>query len=352
MNDALVIPFDDDDRSATVRSLMRQTGIARFMAVEGVTEVKVNRPGEIATETKDGWERHEVPECTLARMQKLANALVIFDKKGQISAQDPIKPITLPDGERGQVLVPPAIEPGTVSLTIRIPSDKRFTIDQLHDFGSFEGYRDVSPNLDVPSDIVLKEFELDMLEAKRTRDTTRFFQLAIDNRLNMMLIGGTGSGKTTVMKALADMVPHDTCVGTIEDVHELTLPYHWNHVHMFYSDALPAREIVRSSLRMKFDRVYLAELRGDEAWDYLSLLNTGHQGGLTTVHANDCISAFPRVATLIKQSPVGLNLDWNFVLNEVRRTIDVVLFMEKGSKRMTELYFDPVEKWKMQRGRA
>jgi len=103
---------------------------------------------------------------------------------------------------------------------------------------------------------------------------------------------------------------------------------------------------------MKFDRVYLSELRGDEAWDYLTLLNTGHEGGMSTVHANNCIAALTRIATLVKQSPVGLTLDWNYLLGEVKRTIDVVAFMDKKTKRMTQLYFDPVGKWKLLRGLA
>ena len=108
-----------------------------------------------------------------------------------------------------------------------------------------------------------------------------------------MLAGGTGSGKTTLNKALSDLVPADERIGTIEDTPELSLPKHPNRVHMFFSDTLPAKELVKSTLRMKFDRVFLAELRGDETWDYLTLLNTGTPGGITTVHCND--SAFGTV---------------------------------------------------------
>ncbi|KWE97914.1 MULTISPECIES: P-type DNA transfer ATPase VirB11 [Burkholderia cepacia complex] len=352
MSETNVVAIDDMDRSQTVRSLLRQCGIGAFLAAEGVTEVAVNRAGEIAVEGRNGWERHDAPDCSLERLKKLANALVVFDKKGQISAKEPIKPVTLPDGQRGQVMVPPAVEAGTVSITIRIPSDKRFTITQLSEYGTFDGFRDVSTHLDVPADVKLQQFELEMLDAKANRDMTRFFELAIANKLNIVPVGGTGSGKTTLLKALADLVPRDERIGTIEDVHEFTLPYHWNRVHMFFSDNLPARELVRSSLRAKLHRCYISELRGDEAWDYLSLLNTGHAGGLTTVHANDPISAFVRIATLIKQSPVGMNLDWDFVFNEVRRTVDVVLFMETGTKKMTQLFYDPVLKWKLQRGQA
>ncbi|MGA4422914.1 P-type DNA transfer ATPase VirB11 [Ralstonia nicotianae] len=343
----------EHDRSTTVRSLLKQTGIAELLATAGVTDLRVNRPGEIWTRSHAGWQRHEAPQGSLDLLRKLANTLVNFNRgKGAITEQDPLKSAELPAGQRGQVVIPPACEPNTVSLTVRIASENRYSIDDLIDFGTFEDYRDVSPHKMVPAEVELEPFEREMMVAKEERDIRRFFELAVLNGQNIVLVGGTGSGKTTLTKALADLVPTETCVCTIEDTHELSLPYHPNRTHLFFSDALPARELVKSTLRMMFDRVYLSELRGDEAWDYLTLLNTGHQGGMTTVHANDCISALARIATLIKQSPVGMTLDWNFILAEVKRTIDVVAFMDKKTKRMTQLYFDPVEKWKLQRGMA
>jgi type IV secretion system protein VirB11 len=370
------------DRSVTVRSLMNATGLSAFMAHAGVTEVTVNRPGEVWTESRDGWIRYAAPDCTLDLLMKLANALVILNG-GHLSAADPIHPVRLPDGHRGQVVIPPAVEPDTVSITIRIPAAVRLSMDDYVRSGSLGNFTDASPELGlaptfgpdrggglqftdvrdaspagnvkagVPAGVpieALQGFELDMLREKTARNMPRFLQLAIENRLNIVTVGGVGSGKTTLMKALADMVPAHTRVGTIEDTHELSLPNHPNRVHLFYSDTLPAKEIVRSTLRMKFDRVFLAELRGDETWDYLTLLNTGHQGGMTSVHANDCVSAFSRLATLIKASPVGQTLDWHYLFREVRMTIDVVLFMEH--KRLKEVFYDPVGKWKLQRGLA
>lgn len=93
--------------------------------------------------------------------------------------------------------------------------------------------------------------------------------------------------------------------------------------------------------------MYLAELRGDETWDYLTLLNTGHQGGMTSVHANNSRAAYPRIATLIKSSDVGMNLDYDYILREVKTTVDVVFFMNER-KQLTEIYYNPVEKLKLQ----
>ena len=365
------VPYD---KSVTVRSLLESTGVSSLLSKAGATELAINRAGEVWTESRDGWICHAAPQATLDALKKLANALVVF-KGDHLSAANPIHPVLLPDGQRGQVLIAPAVEPDTVSMTMRVPSAMRLSMDDYERSGSLKGFADSSPKLispglsdDMTADMTargfidaspsgrissvvdLAMFELAMLEAKASGDVGTFLALAIENKLNVVTVGGTGSGKTTLMKALADLVSPHTRVGTIEDTHELALPHHPNRVHMFYSDDLPAKEIVRSTLRMKFDRVFLAELRGDETWDYLTLLNTGHQGGMTSVHANDCISAFSRITTLVKASAVGQTLDLSYIAREVKMTIDVVLFME--NKRLKEVFFDPVGKWKLQRGLA
>jgi len=358
------------DKSVTVRSLLDSTGISALLAQDGTTELAINRAGEIWTEGREGWIYHAAPHASLDALKKLANALVVF-KGDHLSAANPIHPVCLPDGQRGQVLIAPAIEADTVSITMRVPSALRLSMADYTRSGSLKGFADASPALNlsvlpeemtagglvdaspsgrVPAMVTLAPFELAMLEAKASGDIATFLTLAVKNKVNIVTVGGTGSGKTTLMKMLADLVPPHTRIGTIEDTHELLLPHHPNRVHMFYSDDLPAKEIVRSTLRMKFGQVFLAELRGDETWDYLTLLNTGTRGGMTSVHANDCISAFSRITTLIKASAVGQTLDLSYITREVKMTIDVVLFME--NKRLKELFFDPVGKWKLLRGLA
>ncbi|WP_069268370.1 ATPase, T2SS/T4P/T4SS family [Paraburkholderia nodosa] len=378
------------DDSLTVRSHLKTLGIAAMLAMPGVTEFAINRPYEGWTETLDGWQRHDLPNASLEMLNQFALALAIYNKaKPPLSAAEPEKPVRLPDGERGQIVIPPACEPGTVSLTIRVPNSTRLSVQQWSDAGRFARFRDVvrggpggssamtpgeidaaaaragSEGMDVsratavfnPSRALgaygLARFQHEMLDALAQRDVVRFLRLAILNRLNIVLVGGTGSGKTTLMKALADLIPiipREARLATIEDTHELPLPLHRNHVHLFYSEAVPARRLVKATLRMKCDRVLLAELRGDETWDYLTLLNTGHQGGLTTVHANDSIATLTRIATLVKQSPVGQTLPFDYLMREIRMTVDVVLFME--NRDLTEIWFDPVSKNRLLRGDA
>lgn len=350
--DPSVMSAPTHDASVTVRSLLRVCGIQDLLDTPGITEVAVNRPGEAWVEAGGRWQFHALASCTYDRLGKLARALTVYAKvQPPLSAQSPIKPVMLPDGQRGQVVIAPACEPGTVSLTIRVPSSRRYSLDELIASGRLSGYRhvladgtelgdgDFLPDRAVEG---LRDVDLQLLQALQRRDLWTFLSGVVRQGLNVVLVGGTGSGKTTLMKALADLVDPSLRVATIEDTHELPLTCQPNHVHLFYGETLSATEIVKTTLRMKFDRVYLAELRGNETWDYLTLLNTGHAGGMTTLHANDALCAFARIATLVKQSPVGQSMDWGHVQREVRGTIDVVLFLSRHS--LTQVFFDPAAK--------
>jgi type IV secretion system protein VirB11 len=342
------INHDVFDKSITLRSKLKQSGIQAHLDRAGVTEVCVNQPGRIMTETPDGWTEHDAPQATLRLLTELANAAAIYQGGTGLNMNSPIKQVRLPDGQRGQVVIPPACLPETVALTFRIASNERYSLDDYIQSGRLTHFRDVSVFTDVPRDIHLEEFELEMLHAKETRDMKRFFELCIENRLNICMSGGTGSGKTTFMKALADMVAVNTRIITIEDVHELSLPLHWNKVHLMYGDFVTPKEQLKNCMRMKPDRIFLTELRGDEAWDYIAALNTGHPGSLTTTHSNNPLSAYQRIATLVKQSEIGQTLEWSYIVREVTTSIDVMIQFSRT--KMSQLYYDPVRKAKLMRG--
>ncbi len=272
--------------------------------------------------------------------------------------------VMLPDGERGHILIPLACEEQTVVYGFRKPSQERFCLadyihsgrlDRVRDVsetalealnvleGLYSGrqYRDVADQLRIPYDVRLEDFELDLLHYKANRDFANFFQLAV-HKLNICMVGGTGSGKTTFSKAIADLIPGHVRIATLEDSHELDLPNHPNHVHLFIKEHVTAQALIASCMRIKPDRIFLTELRGGEAWDYLTALNTGHPGGLTSVHANDSRSVFHRIADLAKQSTVGAGMDYQYLLGNAKKTIDIVCFF--NDTYMTELYYDPVQK--------
>lgn len=363
------------DRTASLRGLLKETGIQPFLDDKDNTEIAINRPFEIWTESNKGWQRHELPNLDYSILLKIANTFAILNKL-EINAKNPICSGVLPDEQRGQVVIPTACERGTVSITIRQPSQERFTLGDYGKTGRLNRWLDKStfttaniilPShlkdkleaeskeieylnkwLDIPDDVHLQLFELQMLKAKAERDLESFIQLGVKHYQNFCLVGATGSGKTTFTKAVCDIVPVDTRIVTIEDTPELDLPLHLNRVHLFYKEVTP-KQLLASCMRMKPDRIFLTELRGDEAYDYLNALNTGHGGSVTTVHANDCQSAYYRIGTLIKQSEIGSKIDFDQIMRDTYTTIDVMMFLERTY--VTEVSYDPVRKYRLMQGK-
>lgn len=363
-------------RDASLLGLLEQTGIQKFLNDKDNTEIAVNRPHELWTESKVGWQKFDMPNLDYASLYRLANNFAIFNKL-EISPQKPICSGILPSNQRGQFVMPSAVEMGTISITIRQPSQVRFAMSDYVDSGRLSRWVDKSsfvtkgtvvPDhlkdkmeaeseeiaflnsyLDIPEDVNLELFELQMLKAKADRDLETFINLGVANYQNFCLIGATGSGKTTFTKAVCDLISADTRIITIEDTAELDLPNHPNRVHMFYKDVSP-KDLIRSTMRMKPDRIFLTELRGDEAYDYLNVLNTGHGGSVTTVHANSCQAGYYRIGTLVKQSEIGKQLDFPQIMRDVYTTIDVMMFFNKTF--LTEISYDPVRKYRLMMGKG
>lgn len=332
------------DMSKPIRSLLRNTGIQVFLDTPGVTEVAINRPGEIWTEKEAIWQRHEMPNLNYHACNEVAETLATAISDNDDELKNIICPVILPDGQRGQIVMPPVAERGCISLTIRQPSAKRFSLEDYEATGRLSNYSLVSARMD------LREFEKEMLVCMRNNNMMRFMQLAVKHKLNILFGGATGSGKTTFTKAVADLYPRDRRYITIEDVHELTMPYHPNKVHLFFGKHMSATKVVESCMRMKGDHIFMSELKGDETWSYMGLLNTGHDGSLTTSHFSNCRTAWSRLTTLVKQSPVGMTLDHDFIYRTIQSTIDVICFWE-GSF-LKEVYFDPERKLALLNGEA
>lgn len=366
----------DFDRSSTLKGMLSSFGIQEHLDNKDNTEVIINRPFELWTESNQGWKRFDMPRLSYKNLMGFATAFAAYNKL-EINKENPICSGVLPEGQRGQVAVPSAVERDTVSIVIRQPSMNRFSFDDYVNSGRLDDWQDVSAfqtantilpasqlaqaleeakeiqylneYLRIPDDVQLQLFELRMLKAKADRNVGEFIRLAVENKQNLCLIGATGSGKTTFTKAICDLVPHDTRIVTIEDTHELDLPHHSNRVHMFYKDVTP-KTLLKACMRMKPDRIFLTELRGDEAYDYLNALNTGHGGSVTTVHANDCNSAYYRIGTLIKQSEIGSKIEFDQIMRDVYTTIDVMIFLKYT--KVTEMAFDPVRKARLLQGKS
>lgn len=333
-------------KDSMVRSYLEKTGIQKYLDMEGVSEIIINKPNEIILEDSSGWQYFEESGATQENLMTLATTLATYNSAGVIDTQHPIKSLVLPDGERSQIIIPPACMAGTFSMTIRKPSLTRFTLGDYVKSGRFKTAKQAQK---ANGALTPKQQELWELYQKAQDNTDvyeDFFRKGVEARCNFLIVGGTGSGKTTVGKAIADEFPRDRRIITIEDVHEMPLPYHRNHVHLFYkAGGVQPRYLIESAMRMKPDHIFLAELRGDEAWSYIEALNTGHEGSITTIHANNTYASFARLASIVKQSTVGLTLDMDLIQKTIKSSIDIIVFFNKTY--MTEVYFNPHEKMKI-----
>jgi type IV secretion system protein VirB11 len=312
------------------------TPLRPFLIRPDVDEVCVNRPGEVWTEGRNGWEWHEVPQLTFQYCLQLGRLIAGFNKKA-INEEKPVLSAQLIYGERAQVLIPPACEPNTVSITIRKPSVLDKSLDELDAEGAFQEFAEVQEGM--------QPFEHELVALKQEKRIKEFLDLAVRQHRNILIVGKTGSGKTTITKSLIRSIPEEERLITIEDVHELFLNHHRNKVHLFYARddeggaKVTPKQALASCLRMKPDRILLAELRGDEAWEFIKSINTGHPGSISTMHANGAYEAFEQLTALIKDSRTGAHLDSEYIKHRLFTTIDIILYYNK--RKLREIYYDP-----------
>jgi type IV secretion system protein VirB11 len=345
-------------RDTVVRELMRP--LARFLAEEGATEVVINRPGQVFVETGPDWRLFDAPELSLQRCLSLANAVATYTDQ-EIGPNKPILSAMLPDGERIQIVLPPAVETESISISIRKPSQSIRSFAEYEREGAFSRYVWARPRqLDGRlADLGTDERTLvQLLESNRL---AQFLRHAVLAKKNIAVVGDTGSGKTTLMKTVCQAIPKTERLITIEDVRELFLPNHANRVHLLYSKGgqgiakVSPADLIASNMRMKPDRVLLAELRGGEAFDFLKLLTTGHSGSITSFHAESCALAAERYVFMCKEHEQAAIYDATALKRLVALTIDIMVhvvarpaYVEgiavRKDRYVAEVHFDPVSK--------
>jgi type IV secretion system protein VirB11 len=336
-------------RDQVVQQLLRP--LSPYLDRPDVTEVTINYPGFLFARTFHAWEEHEVPELNMGYLESLTTAIAVFNGKNPSA----INSVVLPGGERGQIVRAPGMIDGTLSLSIRKHSTVAKSLEQLDSEGAFSNPKLLDKSFNVPTveeadkeaarrDFGrLEPFELELLALKREGRWREFLHACILHKRNVVIAGKTNSGKTTFARSLIEKVPSHERIITIEDVHELFLPDHRNKVHLLYGEGVgrvSADSCLAACMRMSPDRIFLAELRGNEAWEYVNSLNTGHPGSITTVHANGALGTFERIATLIKKSEVGQRLDLDMVNLLLYRTINVALYFQ--DRQLVEVFYDPI----------
>lgn len=338
--DDLAAPPVSPEGAEAITHLMRP--LAALLAAPDVTELCINRPGEVFVEANSQWTVHKDPSLDLTTLQGLAKALATYTAQ-VVNRQNPLLSGSLPTRERVQAVLPPAVEEGLVSLTIRKPSTRSMRLQELASQGVFSRVRSGSQQD--------HSLERELL-ALKDEHLLEFLRRAVQERLTIVVSGATGSGKTTFMKALMQEVPTSERLVTIEDSRELWLPDHQNKVHLLYSKGdqgvanVDSKDLLHACMRMRPDRVFLAELRGADAFDFLDVTASGHPGSITSTHGGSPADAFARLADMVRESPRGANKTTEDIKLMLLRSIDVIVQFDRDSdgRHAKEIYFDPAAK--------
>ena len=316
-------------------------GILEYMSSPEVTEICINKPGEIYLETRQGWQRIEVPGLNFERARQFCTAVVNESNTGQrITDTDPVVSLTFPTGQRAQFVIPPACDAGKVSITIRLPSKHTKSLQQYQEDGFFDQILEQGHTLG--------EHDRELLELKYSRNYAEFFKKAVLYKKNIVVSGATGSGKTTFMKSLVNHIPADERLVTIEDARELFITQP-NAVHLLYSKGgqstsnVTAKSCMEACLRMKPDRIILAELRGDESFYFIRNCASGHPGSITSCHAGSTTQTWDQLALMVKASAEGAGLEFAIIKRLLMMTIDILVHIKAhaGQRNITGIDFNP-----------
>lgn len=277
-----------------------------------VSEIMVNGPNQVYVERGGRLQLTPVRFRDNAHVQHIIEKIV-SPLGRRIDESSPMVDARLPDGSRVNAVIPPLALNGP-TLTIRRFSKDPLTVDDLIRFGSL------------------------------TEEMAQFLEACVKARLNIVVSGGTGSGKTTLLNVLSSFIPADERIVTIEDAAELQLRQ--EHVVSLESrppniegrGAVTIRDLVRNSLRMRPDRIVIGECRGGEALDMLQAMNTGHDGSLTTGHANSPRDMISRLETMVLMS--GMELPVRAIREQIASAVDVIVQQSRlrdGSRKVTRI---------------
>ncbi len=279
---------------------------------DSVTEVMVNNYDRVFIERKGKIEAADATFVDNAHLLRIIDKIVSQVGR-RVDEASPMVDARLPDGSRVNAIIPPLSLRGP-TLTIRKFSRDPYTMDDLIAFGT------LSPK------------------------AAQFLSACVRGKLNMLISGGTGTGKTTTLNALSAFVPNDERIVTIEDAAELQL----QQEHVITLESRPPniegegeiriRELVRNALRMRPDRIIVGEVRGPETLDMLQAMNTGHEGSLTTIHANTPRDALSRLETLVMTA--GVELPHRAIREQISSAFDLLVQISRlvdGSRRITHV---------------
>lgn len=315
--------------------------LKKIFSEDGVNEVSINRPGEAWVEKMGDLKKEVIPEFTLEHLKALSK-LIAQSTEQRISEERPLLSATLPSGYRVQIVFPPACEPRTIIFSIRKQSTLNWTLDDYEKMGAFKEM-EYEEQID-KNDIILVNY-------LKSKDTKSFLEHSILSKKNIIISGGTSTGKTTFTNAALRAIPSDERIITVEDAREIDLSGHSNRVHLLASKGgqgranVTTQDLIETCLRLRPDRIIVGELRGTEAFAFLRAINTGHPGSISTLHADTPEMAKEQLKLMVLQA--GLGLPPEQIADYIHNVIDVIIQLKRGAKGrryISQIYFKGMEK--------
>ncbi len=307
---------------------------------EGVNEVSINRPFEVWIEAGGEMAREELPSFDLEHLKSLAR-LVAQATEQRISEEEPLLSATLPNGYRIQIVFPPACEQDSVVISIRKPSILKWSLEDYDKMGMFDSAS--IGEIKNKNDLVLAR----LLKLNRIKD---FLNYSVIYKKNIIVSGGTSTGKTTFTNAVIRSIPPEERLITVEDAREIDLSFHANRVHLIASKGgqgrskVTTQELIEACLRLRPERIIVGELRGSEAFSFLRAINTGHPGSISTLHADTPKMAIEQLKLMVMQA--GLGMTPTEITSYIKNVIDVVVQLKRGTRGrryVSEIYFRPLQ---------
>ena len=303
---------------------------------DGVNEVSINRPFEVWIEYKGDMIREELPSFDLQHLKSLSR-LIAQSTEQRLSEEEPLLSATLPNGYRVQIVFPPACEQGCVVMSIRKPSSLKWNLDDYEKMGMFDA-TSVGAVEDKNNLILTK-----LLKLNRIKD---FLHRAVLYKKNIIVSGGTSTGKTTFTNAVIRSIPNEERLITVEDAREVELSEHPNRVHLLASKGgqgrskVTTQDLIEACLRLRPERIIVGELRGVEAFSFLRAINTGHPGSISTLHADTPLMAIEQLKMMVMQA--GLGMTPTEIASYIKNVVDIVIQLKRGDKGrryVSEVYF-------------
>lgn len=314
--------------------------ISLLLSKDGISEISINEPNEAWVERRGDMFKVALPGYDTKHLKSLAR-LIAESTDQKISEETPLLSATLPAGYRIQVVFPPACENHTVIMSIRKKSSLAWTLEDYENMGAFENTA-IEKVVD-ENNIILSK----LLKANRIKD---FLYYAILHKKNIIISGGTSTGKTTFTNACLRAIPKTERLITVEDAREIDLGQHPNRVHLLASKGwqgranVTAQDLIEACLRLRPERIIVGELRGSEAFAFLRAINTGHPGSISTLHADTPEMALQQLKLMVMQA--GLGMPPEDIMSYIKNVVDIVVQLKRGAKGrryISEIYFKDKE---------